>query len=98
MLVSRKWTSKTLKQHRADRAAVVREALDTAGITPPEIERMSAEVEAGDGLPRFVWTPAVQDPRRYASVIVATVAERMRWRAEYAAAKQAVDSDSTKPP
>jgi hypothetical protein len=54
VLTSRLWTGKTLKEHAADRAAVVREVLTAAGITPPEADRMAADNLAEDGAPRFV--------------------------------------------
>ncbi|HEV2928455.1 MAG TPA: replication initiator, partial [Propionibacteriaceae bacterium] len=40
VLVSRDWSGKTLAKHRADRAAVVRQALDAAGMLTPDVERM----------------------------------------------------------
>ena len=49
VLVSRKWSSKTLARHRADRADVVRAALESAGIIAPDTERMSAGVQTSDG-------------------------------------------------
>ena len=36
VLVSRQWSGKTLAEHKADRATVVREALTTAGIVAPD--------------------------------------------------------------
>ena len=51
VLVSREWSGKTLAEHKADRAAVVREALLSAGMVAPEIERLAASVRASDGLP-----------------------------------------------
>ncbi len=53
----------------------------------PEIERMAATILAKDGRPRFVWTDTQPDPITYARVLMKTIAERMRWRAQYAAAK-----------
>ena len=44
VLVSRQWSGKTLAEHKADRATVVREALEAAGMLAPEIERMAATV------------------------------------------------------
>jgi hypothetical protein len=35
VLVSRHWTGKTLTEHKADRAAVVRAVLEEAGIDAP---------------------------------------------------------------
>jgi hypothetical protein len=87
VLVSRQWSGKTLADHKADRAAVVREALATAGIVAPETERMAASVQLPDGSPRFVWTDLKPDPTIYARVILAAIAERHRWRAQYEAAK-----------
>lgn len=103
VLVSRQWSGKTLAEHRADRATVVREALEAAGMLPPEIERMAATVLAKDGRPRFVWTDTKPDPNTYVTVIMTAVAEQQRWRAQYQAAKEAaglVDNHSadTGPP
>ncbi len=87
VLVSRQWSGKTLAEHKADRATVVREALLAAGIVAPEIERMAADVTLPDGSPRFVWTDTRPDARTYARVLLASIAERQRWRAQYEAAK-----------
>ena len=89
VLVSRQWSGKTLKRHRADRSDVVREALLQAGILAPEIERMAADITSADGHPRFVWTDTQPDPQTYAAVLLASIAERHRWRAQYDAAKTA---------
>src|SRR5829696_4296977 len=89
VLVSRDWTGKTLKDHRADRATVVREALDAAGIVTPEVERMAAGVLSPDGLPRFIWTDEQPDTTTYTLTLLRAVAERQKWRAQYAAAKEA---------
>jgi hypothetical protein len=56
-----------------------------------------------DGSPRFVWTDTRPDARTYARVLLASIAERQRWREQYVAAKSAVagpvDSPSaTTPP
>lgn len=92
VLVSRQWSGKTLSEHRADRATVVREALAAAGMLAPEIERMAATVMAADGKPRFVWTDTRPDPITYARVIMQAVAERLRWKAQYRAAKEQADA------
>ncbi len=55
--VSRAWSGKTLSEHKADRATVVREVLAAAGVEAPATDRMSADVLADDGLPRYVWEP-----------------------------------------
>ena len=41
MLVSRQWSGKTLAGHKADRAAVVRAALEEAGIDPDDHDELS---------------------------------------------------------
>src|SRR5450631_1852662 len=56
VLVSRKWTGKTLDVHRADRAAVVRQVLEETGVQVAETDRCAADVLAPDGEPRFVWS------------------------------------------
>jgi hypothetical protein len=97
ILVSRQWSGKTLGEHKADRATVVRQALLASGITAPEIERMAATVTLPDGTPRFVWTDTSLDPHSYVWVILNSIAERLRWRAQYETAKAAagvVDSHS----
>jgi hypothetical protein len=43
VLVSRLWSGKTLSEHAADRAAVVREALEAAGIHAPDADRLAAD-------------------------------------------------------
>ncbi|MBA8795952.1 hypothetical protein FHX74_003593 [Friedmanniella endophytica] len=89
VLVSRQWSGKTLREHRGDRAAVVREALLESGIVAPEIERLAASVTMPDGTPRYVWTDTLADPTTYAMVIKGSVVERSIWRAQYEPAKQA---------
>jgi Replication initiator protein, pSAM2 len=104
VLVSHDWSGKTLAKHRADRATVVREALDAAGMLTADVERMATGVLSPDGLPRFVWTDDKPDPTTYILTLLRAVAERQRWRAQYDQAKTAagaVDSLSatgTDPP
>ena len=103
VLVSRQWSGKTLAGHRADRATVVREALLAAGVVAPEVARMAATVTLSDGTPRFVWTDVRPDPITYTRVILESIAERQRWRAQYDAVKtlQPVDKpfgNATGPP
>ena len=57
--------ARPLAKHKADRAAVVRAALDAAGMLTPDVERMAANVLSPDGLPRFVWTDDKPDPTTY---------------------------------
>ena len=87
VLVSRQWSGKTLSEHKADRATVVREALTSAGIDAPELDRMAASITLPDGSPRFVWTDTRPDADIYARVILASVLERQQWRTLYQAAK-----------
>ena len=51
VLVSRKWSGKTLAGHKADRAAVVRAALEEAGIDPDDHDELS--ITGTDG--RWSW-------------------------------------------
>lgn len=94
VLVSRKWTGKTLTEHRADRAAVVRAALEQAGIDPDQsltdLADPAAAAEEPDR-PRYVWTridPRTLDAPRYGRVIAATIRTAQRWRTEYEHAKR----------
>jgi hypothetical protein len=92
VLVSRDWSGKTLREHKADRATVVRQALDAAGMLTPDLERMAADVLSPDGLPRFVWTDDQPDPTTYTLTLLRAVAERQRWRAQYDHAKAAAEA------
>ena len=89
VLVSRQWSGKTLTEHKADRAAVVRQVLEAAGAEAPEADRLSVEVLHEDGQPRYVWADLPIHDRDYATVLAAAVLERRRWREQYDAAKQA---------
>ena len=68
-----KRSGKTLSEHKADRTTVVREALMSAGIDAPELDRMAASVILPDGSPRFVWTDTRPDADIYARVILASI-------------------------
>ena len=75
VLVSRKWSGKTLSDHRADRMAFVRQALAAVGIGIP--------VQGGSGL---IWRKLAPGdphvpPRTY--LILQAIAQRIAWRAEY---------------
>lgn len=98
VLVSRQWSGKTLTQHRADRAEVVREALHAAGYLDPDIESMAAEVKAADGLQRYVWTDTDVPADAYSKIICDLIIQRRAWRAQYDQAKQAVESRSATGP
>ena len=91
VLVSRKWTGKTLKEHKADRAAVVRQVLEYAGVETPEMERLSARVLRDDGVPRFdwkIWDPIDSTVPVYRQVMTKAIAEKIRWKNQYDSAKQ----------
>ncbi|MFC4853641.1 replication initiator [Actinophytocola glycyrrhizae] len=75
VLVSRKWSGKTLADHRADRKAFVLESLAAVGITKPEPDRTRqtwSKVQPGDP-----YLP----PRDH--LLMHAIAERLTWRAEY---------------
>jgi hypothetical protein len=95
--VSRQWTGKTLTDHRADRAAVVRATLAEAGIEPPDTDRCSATATDDDGQLRFVWSPVARedaDVPTYRRVIADSIAEAIRWRTVYERAKQLAQDHS----
>jgi hypothetical protein len=86
--VSRQWSGKTLAGHRVERAAVVRAALEEAGIDPDDHAELS--VTGTDG--RWSWEVLPRsrvDERTYAAAIAEAIATRTRWRTEYEAAKAA---------
>ena len=79
VLVSRKWTGKTLAVHRSDRAAVVRAALEEAGIDPDDHDELA--VSGTDG--RWSWELLGRsrvDDRTYAMAIGEQIITRQRWR------------------
>jgi replication initiator protein RepSA len=90
VLVSRKWSGKTLADHRADRRAFVLQALAEIGIEKPAEEPRRLvwhKVQPGD--------PHVP-PR--AHLLMQAIAERIRWRAEYDKALLAAGELSATPP
>jgi hypothetical protein len=88
VLVSRLWSGKTLAGHRADRVAVVRAALEEAGIDPDDHDELS--VVGSDG--RWSWELLGRsrvDAPTYAAAIAQVITTRQRWLREYEAAKTA---------
>jgi hypothetical protein len=80
VLVSRKWSNKTLDDHRAERGEFVRQLLEQAGIQPTH--------GPGDG--PYEWertAPADPDVPPRPVLLLHAVAERQRWKAEYLAAQ-----------
>jgi hypothetical protein len=82
VLVSRKWSNKTLEDHRAERTEFVRQLLEQAGLQPAQ------GVEDGP----YLWErPAPTDPDipPRPVLLLHAIAERQRWKAEYTAAQLA---------
>jgi hypothetical protein len=96
VLVSRKWSGKTLAGHRADRAAVVRAALEEAGIDPDDHDELS--ISGTDG--RWSWELLGRnrvDAATYAAAISQSIHTRQRWLREYETAKTAASAARTGP-
>jgi hypothetical protein len=75
VLVSRKWSGKTLADHRADRMAFIAQALAAVGIDKPAPDRS-----------RLIWrkvAPVDQNVPPRAHLLLHAIAERIQWRAEY---------------
>jgi hypothetical protein len=75
VLVSRKWSGKTLADHKADRKAFVRDMLAAVGIEKPEQDTS-----------RLVWRtvqPGDRDAPPRAHLLMRAIAERITWKAEY---------------
>ncbi|SPX71379.1 replication initiator [Mycobacteroides abscessus] len=86
VLVSRKWSGKTLPDHKADREEFVRQVLADAGITPPTSNVRIYPIEPGQRTP----------PRH--ELIMRAIAQRLSWKAQYDTALAALgppDGDET---
>jgi excisionase family DNA binding protein len=81
VLVSRQWCGKTLAGHKADRAAVVRAALEEAGIDPDDHDEMSVAGTDGCWSWELLGRSRVDAPT-YAAAISQVIRTRQRWRAE----------------
>ncbi|MGH3833452.1 MAG: replication initiator [Pseudonocardiaceae bacterium] len=84
VLVSRKWSNKTIDDHRAERGEFVRQLLEQAGVQPAH--------GPGDG--PYLWertAPADPDVPPRPVLLLRAVAERQRWKAEYTAAQLAAN-------
>jgi hypothetical protein len=82
VLVSRKWSNKTLDDHHAERAAFVRQLLIKAGVRP------GYAVDDGP----FEWErakPGDPDVPSRPVLLLQAISQRQRWRAEYTAAQLA---------
>jgi hypothetical protein len=85
VLVSRKWSGKTLVDHKADRKAFVAQALAAVGIEKPAPDPT-----------RFIWrkvAPGDQNVPPRAHLLMHAIAERISWRAEYDRAMLAANGD-----
>ncbi|MGB9139965.1 MAG: replication initiator [Pseudonocardiaceae bacterium] len=83
VLVSRKWSNKSLADHRAERGEFVRQLLEAAGVQPTHGPQ--------DG--PYQWerpAPADPDVPPRPVLLLQAVAQRQRWKAEYTAAVLAV--------
>jgi hypothetical protein len=82
ILVSRKWSNKSLDDHRAERAAFVRQLLHRAGVRP------GYAVDDGP----FEWErtrPGDPDLPTRPVLLLQAISERQRWKADYTAAQLA---------
>jgi hypothetical protein len=80
VLVSRKWSNKSLSDHRAERTAFVRQLLDRAGVKP------SYPVDDGP----FLWErtkPGDTDVPTRPALLLQAISQRQRWKADYLAAQ-----------
>ncbi|MFI7670828.1 replication initiator [Nocardia sp. NPDC049526] len=81
VLVSRRWSGKTLPDHKADRAEFVRQLLASVGIHKPDTSHLKVTpVEPGDK----------ERPLRE-HLIMGAIAKRTTWRAEYLRAQLAAE-------
>jgi hypothetical protein len=80
---------KTLGRNCADRAAVVRAALEEAGIEVDDLDELSAETIDDQGHVRYLWIPVTSaeiDSATYVRVMATAITQRQRWREQYTAA------------
>ncbi|MGW5050492.1 replication initiator [Actinokineospora sp. NPDC004072] len=90
VLVSRKWSGKTIAEHKADRRAFVLTMLDGVGIRPPEQDNS-----------RLIWrklAPGDTNAPPRAHLLMHAISERIRWRAEYDRALLAAGTDVSATP
>ncbi|OLM34777.1 hypothetical protein Ae717Ps2_5673 [Pseudonocardia sp. Ae717_Ps2] len=92
VLVSRKWSNKSLSDHRAERTAFVRQLLDQAGMKP------AYPIDDGP----FTWEatkPGDSDVPPRTVLLLHAINQRSRWRADYDAAVLATtDAPPDAPP
>ncbi|SLF21681.1 Uncharacterised protein [Mycobacteroides abscessus subsp. bolletii] len=71
VLVSRKWSGKTVPDHHADRQEFVRQLLTDAGIRPP-----------ADNIRIYPIEPGTRTPPRH-ELIMRAIAQRLTWKTQY---------------
>ncbi|GAA3877199.1 hypothetical protein GCM10022243_47530 [Saccharothrix violaceirubra] len=89
VLVSRRWSGKTLAEHKADRTAFVREALAAAGIETPTTDTA-----------RLRWAPVRPgDPHvpSRTELLLHMIAQRLAWKADYERARAVPDVSAVPP-
>ena len=95
VLVSRKWSGKTLGDHKADRVDFVRTQLEALGHRP-DVGSPAEQATGGQAnAPRLAWElvrPGDPDAPRREHLILHAIANRQRWRAQLAT------PDATGPP
>jgi hypothetical protein len=82
VLVSRKWSNKTLQEHQVERTAFVRQLLIKAGVRP------GYAVDDGP----FEWEktkPGDPDVPTRPALLLHAISQRQRWKADYLAAQLA---------
>ncbi|MBO0844384.1 MAG: replication initiation protein [Nocardioides sp.] len=100
VLVSRQWTGKTLTEHRADRAEVVRQVLAEAGIGREDLDQFAADATDHQGVARYAWKSVNANELTLAlwrAAVLTLIRQRTRWREQYERAKQA-GSTTPRPP
>ncbi|WP_445185172.1 replication initiator [Pseudonocardia sp. Cha107L01] len=80
VLVSRKWSNKSLSDHRAERSEFVRQLLDKAGVQP------SYAIDDGPFLWERTRSGDTDVPTRPA-LLPQAISQRQRWKADYLAAQ-----------
>ncbi len=85
-LVSRKWTGKTLDQHRAERRAHVMRALGAVGI---RVDQDTPADAAPDRYRGELISSTDPNPPDRTELLIRAVNQRLRWRAEYELARSA---------
>ncbi|MEV0078652.1 replication initiator [Nocardia neocaledoniensis] len=73
VLVSKKWTGKTLPDHKAERQEFVRQQLAAVGIVKPETSHLRV----------YPVPPGDKDAPAREHLVIALAAARSKWRAEY---------------